>query len=627
MSNARTVAEEVATYIGGPDNVSWVGSCTTRLRFVVRDESQVDFDALNAIPGVLQAIRAGGQVQVVIGTHVDTVRAELLRRDGWIRLADADQNGPAARRRPLDVVFDFLGGTFQPLVAPITGAAMVQVLALLLTQFGWLDAESTTALVLTATGNALFYFLPLFVAFTASRKLGVNPFIGATVAAALLHPSFTAIGQTGDVAQAFGLPLFVYSYASSMFPSLMIALALWGLDKLLKKILPQLLQQVFVPTLELLILVPLTALVFGPVGVLVGNGIGTGTTWLATNAPFLFYLIVPALWIFMVAFGIHWALISIAIAQLATDGSTQIIGAGAGYQYAMMGIALAVLIKAARERNTSLRDTAAAASTAVVIGGITEPTLYGLVLPYRRVLVIQIISAAASGAVLGLFSVAAVGFAPAPILGLPLMQPILGAALAMAVGIVLPIVLVQVWGYQPTKPTDTTATPTQEGFRGAVEGGLPAQPVTIAAPLTGEVVELSSTTDPVFSGGLIGPGVAIQPTGNVVTAPVDGVIVAAPGSAHAIGVRSDDGVEILIHVGIDTVKLKGEHFRLRVSQGQRVARGDLLLEFDKAAIERLGYSMVTPVVVTNVRADQRVIPLASSVVAGEPLFSLDAVAV
>ncbi len=625
MSTPRSVAQEVATHVGGPDNVEWLGTCTTRLRFVVRDETHVDFDALGRTPGVLQAVHAGGQVQVVIGTHVNTVRDALIALDGWKGFDDDERTVASAKRKPLDVVFDFLGGTFQPLLAPITGAAMVQVLTLLLTQVGWLDPESPTALILDATGNALFYFLPLFVAFTASRKLNVNPYVGATIAAALLHPSFTGIGATGDIASAFGMPLFMYSYASSMFPSLLVAIALWALDRLLKRVIPQALQQIFVPTFELLILVPVTALLFGPIGVLVGNGIAGGTSWLIDTAPFLFYLIVPALWVFLVSFGIHWALLSIAIAELASSGSTALLGAGAGYQYAMMGVALAMLIRAARERKKSLRDTAAAATTAVFIGGITEPTLYGLVLPYRRVLGVQMIGAASAGVVLGIFGVVGIGFAPAPVLGLPLMQPIIGGALAMIVGIAVPVILLQVWGYEPKKAPQAA----DSGFRGAVDANAFNGSITVSAPLSGTVADLSETGDAVFAGGLLGPGTAIRPSGDTVYAPVAGTVVAAPASGHAIGLRTDEGLELLIHVGIDTVKLNGRHFDLKISQGARVERGQPLLEFDAAAIAAAGYSLVTPVVVTNIAAGQTAsFPVSSGEIrAGDTLFTVDPVAV
>ncbi|WP_437583935.1 glucose PTS transporter subunit IIA [Paramicrobacterium sp. CJ85] len=627
MSNTRTLADDVGVAIGGPRNVTWVGACTTRLRFVVRDESQVDFGALEKTPGVLKAVSAGGQVQVVIGTQVGQVREALLSQKHWANLADQGNETSGGRRRPLDVVFDFLGGTFQPLIPVITGAAMVQVLTLLLTQFAGLNPEEPTALILTATGNAIFYFLPLFVAFTASKKLGANPYIGAAIAASLLHPSFVAIGDTGTVAQAFGLPLFVYSYASSMFPALLLALALAGLERLLKRWLPQTLQQVFIPTIELVLLVPLTALVFGPIGVLVGNGIGAGTQWLATTAPFVFYIVVPALWFLLVAFGVHWALISIALADVAATGSSVILGAAVGYQYAVMGIALAMLIRTIRSRDASLRGTASAATIAVTIGGITEPTIYGFLLRYRRLLLIEIISAAASGAVLGLFNAKMLGFSPAPFLGMPLMQPMTGAALALLVGVAVPIVLVQIWGFEK-KLAGTESEPSNDRAKGG-EQSDDAEPsaspvVEVLAPIAGRAVALSESGEAVFGAGVLGPGVCVIPDEPRVVAPIDGTIIAMPTSGHAVGLVSDDGAEVLVHVGIDTVKLRGKHFTPRAEQGQRVRAGDVLIEFDRSALLSQGISVVTPIVVTNADETGRAVEVLAEghVREGDPLLSI-----
>lgn len=637
-----TLGRAVAKLVGGPENVTWIGSCTTRLRFVVKDDTKVDYDALNNTPGVLQAIKAGGQTQVVIGTHVEQVRDAVFELPGWAGFAgggtSATAGAGAERQSPLDVVFDFLSGTFQPLIAPITGAAMVQVLALLLNRFAGLADTSPTYLILNATGNAVFYFLPIFVAFTASRKLNANPFVGATIAAALLHPSFVSIGATGVVSSAFGVPLFMYTYASSMFPALLLALAYAWFDKVLKKYMAKSLQQVFVPTLELLILVPLTAIVFGPIGVLVGTGIGNGTQWLADTAPWAFYVILPAVWILLVALGIHWALISIAISDMATLGYSTILGAAAGYQYAMMGIALGMLIMTTREKkDRALRDTAAAASLAVVIGGITEPTIYGLVLRYRRVLVFEVLSAAASGIALAIFKVVAIGFAPAPILGLPLVQPTIGALSAMAIAVILPIVLINIFGYEKKGAVDgkvaATAAPTASvaapplhsdgGFRGASVTAVLTRPAELRSPFDGTVIPLSECGDPVFAGGLIGPGLAVEPSNGTVVAPVGGTVVAAPETGHAVGLRTDDGVEILIHVGVDTVKLGGNHFTRHVAQGQRVAVGDALISFDAEAITAAGYPLITPIVITNLAAGQVVDVEASGVVrAGDLLVTV-----
>lgn len=630
MPTYADLATSIASDIGGPDNVISVGSCTTRLRFVVKDESVVDLDKLGATPGVLKALKAGGQIQIVIGTHVDDVRKDVLSLPGWSGLSTTDGSASetATKRKAMDVVFDFLGGTFQPLIPAITGAAMVQVAALLLNMFGVLSEESPTYIILFAAGNAIFYFLPIFVGFTATQKLGANPFIGAAIAAALLFPGFTALGQTGDILQAFGMPLFMYEYGNTMFPSVIIALALSGLDRLLKRIIPRILQQVLNPTLELLILVPLTLLVFGPIGAVVGSGIGAGVAWLATNAPWLFYVIVPALWVFLVAMGIHWAMIAVALNELSA-GQSVILGAAFGYQYAMMAVAIAVfVILAIKKKNPELRDTAAAASLSVAIGGITEPTLYGLILRYRKLLIIEMITAGASGAVLGLFGTYVVGFSPAPFLALPLLRPIIGGVLGIVVALVVAFLLISIWGIESKTPVEAAGDSGEEpaepgGFRGASNADAPAGTVTVNAPLSGKIVALSDVPDPVFSGALLGPGVAIDPDDGRLYSPVRGTVVMVADTSHAVGLRTDDGVEILIHVGLDTVKLGGKHFTPKVSKGQAVSTGDVLMEFDPRALAEQGFSTVTPIVITNLTDAQGIVMAdGDDVAAGRPLFDV-----
>lgn len=364
-----------------------------------------------------------------------------------------DQVDPAAvgmksGNKVLDAVFGFLAGTFVPLLPAITGAALVQVVALLLVQFGALEASDPTYLVLHATGNAIFYFLPVFVAYTASGLLGANPFIGATIAAVLLHPSFTNLGAPGEVIPAFGLPLFLTTYASTMFPSLLLALALGGLDRLLRRWVPESAQAIANPALELLLLAPLTALVLGPVGAISGQWIGSGVAWLANTAPWAFYLVVPTFWIFLVLFGMHWALVSIALLEIAQNGESAILGASFGMVYAVVGVAIGVLIKASRDRDKPVRDIAAAAAIAVAIGGISEPTLYGLILRYRKLLIIEMIAAASAGVMLAIGKVTMVAFAIPPVLGLPAQQPTWAATLALLTATLVAVGLVLTWGYE-----------------------------------------------------------------------------------------------------------------------------------------------------------------------------------
>lgn len=606
--------------------MSTVGSCATRLRFVVKEQSRVEYDALKATPGVIQVVNSGGQVQVVIGTHVEDVKKELLAQPEWKDLRDP--TGPAASSgSPIDRVFDFLAGTFQPLLAPLIGAAMVKAVITVIQQFGWVGPENSLLGLLAAAGNALFYFFPIFVGFTASRKLGANPFLGATITAALLEPNFTGLGAPGSSVDVLGIPLYLFSYASSMFPAIMAALALAGAERVLKRVVPQSLQLVLVPAICLVVLVPLTAFVFGPIGVLAGNGIASGITALSTAAPLLFYIVLSAGWILLVSLGLHWALLPIVLVDLTQNGSSALFGAAFGYQAAMIGVALGVLLRARQDR--TVKTTAGAALIAAAVGGITEPALYGLVLRYKRLLVAEIVGAAAAGLILGLFKVVATGLALAPLLGAPLMSPLFGYLLALVMGVAVTTVIILWRGYE-TRAADTGPGAESDTEKVAPTTGLakpritPVDRTVLSSPVAGTVIALSDVPDPIFSAGHLGAGLAVIPSSGRVVAPADGTVVVAPPSAHAVGIRTDDGIELLVHVGIDTVKLGGAGFTLAVAAGDRVTRGQLMLSFDREAIAAAGYSLATPVVITNSSTVGDVTLVAEGAVGeGDPLLAVE----
>lgn len=627
MSTNTVLASRVADLVGGPGNVSTVQTCATRLRFVVKDKSRVQLADLKKTPGVMQVVESAGQIQVVIGTHVEQVRDALVDLPGWGKLKDGPASAGGAQR-PIDRVFDFLSGTFQPLLYPLIGAAMVKVVIILLVQFGWLDAMGPTGLLFAAAGNSLLYFLPIFVGFTASRKLGANPFLGATITAALLEPNFVALGAPGEVTDVLGVPLYLFSYASSMLPALLAALALAGTERFLKRVLPPVLHLLLIPTIALLVLVPLSALVFGPIGVLAGQAVASGLGWLGATAPVLLYVVIGASWVFLVSIGLHWALFPMVMLEFTENGASVLFGAAMGYQAAMIGVALGVFLKARRDK--TLRTTAGAALTAVAIGGITEPTLYGMVLRYKRVLLATVLGGAAAGLVLGLFQVKATAIVMSPVLGLPALTPTVGAVLGLVAGIVVPTVIIMTRGYQsPAEAAAAAASAADEAAGDArVVAAAPSRTlsarVVIASPVAGKVVPLSEVPDPIFSANLLGHGLAVLPSEGRVVAPADGTVVVAPQSGHAVGIRTDDGVEVLVHVGIDTVKMAGEGFALAVAPGDRVRQGQVMLTFDTDAISRAGYSLFTPVIITNGGALGEVSPLASGdVTEGGPLLAVE----
>jgi PTS system beta-glucosides-specific IIC component len=607
--NQEQLATRVAELVGGPDNVTSVTTCATRLRFVLKNPDTARLKELGELEGVIQALKSGSQTQVVIGTDVADVHQKLVALPGWRRFRDDTQDTQKGGR-PLDRLFDFLSGTFQPLLYPLMGAAMVKLILTVAEKIAPWDPTQVPVpvAVLTAASNALFFFLPIFVGITASRKLGANPFLGGVIAAALLEPSFVALGQPGSVVDFLGAPLFLFTYSTAMVPALLSSVALAYVERGLKRVTPKILDLIVVPTVALLVLVPLSALVIGPLGVKAGEGLATGITWMSSNVPLAFYIAVGVGWVFMVMLGLHWALLPLVIQGLATTGESSLFAAAAAYQFGMIGVALGVTLKSHADKE--VRALSSGAFVAAIVGGITEPTLYGLVLRYRRVLVAQLLGAFAASLVLGTFAVTSNTIALSPILGIPAFSPAVAYVVAFVLGVSVAAGTVAWLGYR--EPASTTSDDASNVRAAGPQG--------VHSPLTGTVVPLADVADPIFSAGLLGPGVAIEPSTGVVLAPVDGRVIVLPPSAHAVGIRADNGDEILVHIGIDTVKLKGEGFIAHVQNGDVVRVGDPLVEFDRETIQAAGYSLTTPVVVTNAKGSELVGVAHGAVAAGDTLF-------
>ncbi len=618
MANNSVLAREIVRNVGTIDNVNTLEHCTTRLRFTVRDDKAVDKEALRATPGVLSVIEQGGQLQVVVGNAV----ADVYEQIGFTGGANAGRPSSISRRGwrgGLDVVFDFISGTFSPLLWALVGSSMVKTLLALFTTFGWLAADSSTYAVLNATGNAVFFFLPIFVGVTAATKLGANPIVGGVVGAALLEPSFTALGTTGQVSSFFGIPMVLMSYSSQVFPVMIGVLLLAVIEKGLRQVLNKNLHLVLIPMLGLLVVVPLTMLVFGPFGVYLGTWIAGGIGFLTSTSSIATGAVLAAGMLFLVTLGLHWALVPIILANLAASGTDTILAGWAGYNFALTGVAVGVAIAA--RRDATLRTTAGAGAAAGALAGVSEPIVYGVILRYRRLIPILVVAAALGGGINGAFDVRATGFLFQNVFTIPGFQPVGGYLIGIGVAFVAGMVGVLVFGYEKrdSSPVTAPAEPTAATTPAANEG------TTVLSPLAGAVLPLSETADEVFASGALGAGVAITPTTGELRAPFDGTVVTVARTGHAMGLTSDSGLELLVHVGIDTVNLGGRHFRPLVAAGDRVAAGDLLLEFDLLAITAAGYDATSPVVVTQLTDMAELHDAASgSIRLGEPLFRVHA---
>ena len=660
-------AAQIVEKLGGAANIESLSHCATRLRFQLRDASGVNQAQLESISGVMGAVpQAGNRYQVVIGGGVQTVYNQIKALPGMGGGApagdDADAIKAAARAKGprgkfawLDSFFEFLSDSFRPILGALLGASLfITFMALMSTLKvipNWADPRtelSPSWQFINLCWQSVFVFLPLMVAYNASKKVGADPWIGFAIMAVVMLPGFAALkdvatptkvfGSTVDVVQIFGLPLTIHNYSSQVFPPLLMAAVLGPLYKFLKRVIPENVQLIFVPFLAMLIMIPLTAFIIGPIGVYVGAALGSFLKAINDFSPFIFAILIPLAYPFMVPLGLHWPINAIMLVNIQTLGYDFIQGPMGAWNFACFGATAGVLYLAWRERDKAMRQTAVGALAAGLLGGISEPSLYGIHLRFKRIYPRMLVGCLVGGLIIGLGGgVTTKAFVFTSLLTIPAFSSMGLYAVAVLAAFFTSMILVILSGYRtPEQAAEAAAAGVSvadlESPMGAASGAtLAAAAATkavgdagleanVVSPLDGTVVALSDVPDPVFGKGIMGPGVAIQPSGNTAYAPGSGVVVAAQPTGHAFGLALDNGVEVLIHIGIDTVKMKGEGFTVHVAKGDRVTTGTPLVTFDPAAIEAAGYPLITPIVILNAKKFGGVEMAAEGhVSAGDPL--------
>ncbi|MDF9844766.1 MULTISPECIES: beta-glucoside-specific PTS transporter subunit IIABC [unclassified Paenibacillus] len=590
--NHKHVASEVLNLVGGEQNVVDVVHCATRLRFKLADSSQANKSKLEEMPEVITVVESGGQYQVVIGNEVAHVYKELEK---LVHLGTStDKKEVKSDQTWVAKVFEVISASFSPLIPALVGAGMIKALLSLSLFFGWLPADSGTYLILSAAANAIFYFLPIFLGVTASKKMGANPYIGGMIGASLLEPNFTGLLANGTHSSFLGIPVVLFDYSSSVFPIFIASIIYAMLDKLLKKVVYKDIQMFVVPTLSLLVMVPFTALVFGPFGVYVGEAIASGIDFLSQSSSILTGVVVGGSFTFLTILGLHWGLIPIILQDL-SDGSSPILAMSHMGTYAQIGLAIGIFFRA---RDKRIKAIAGPAALTGLLSGVTEPIMYGLMLRYKRTIPYIVIAGAIGGGILGAVHGSLSSFVFASIFSFgayhPLGKVLICIVAALVVGLLLPLL----FGFENKGKQEETTQSTPVSSL-VVPSGETLQSESIVSPLIGSIKPLSHVDDPVFSTEAMGKGVAIEPTEGLVYAPFDGVVTSLVSSKHAVGMTSDSGVEILVHVGLNTVKLKGKYFTSFVNEGDRIRKGDKLLEFDIEKIREAGFSVTTPIIVTN----------------------------
>lgn len=588
----------IISHIGGIGNVKDLTHCQTRLRFVLVDNN-IDIAKLKSLEGVINVIMSGGQCQVVVGTHVKDVFDAF--NDAYPARSSSSSNISTSKNRKISLssVMDFISGTFNPLIPAISGAGMVKALLALLVVFNIIGKEEKTYVVINFMSDAVFYFLPILLAYNAASKLKCNPILAAVLGGILLHPQFVQLRLTGDPIEIFGLPVRLVNYGSSVVPILLIVWLQSFVERFLNTIVPNAIKIIFVPMLTLMFVGIIGLTLLGPLGGYIGDYIALAFVGLQSVGSWTVVFLVATLWPILVMFGIHFSIAPLSIAQLTTLKVENIIGPGA--MIANISEAVAALVVGFRTQENTTRQIARSSGITALMG-ITEPALYGVNLPKKYPLIACMTGAACGGLYAGITDVYryAVGSSGLPALPLYLgenLWNIFNILIALLISVIVTAILTYILSlkYEPASVCTGNAEAPAESHISAEKNNIEG----IMNPIKGNVIPLEEVEDEVFSSGALGKGLAIVPVEGKVLAPFDGTVVSVFPTLHAICLESNNGVELLIHVGIDTVSLKGAPFKSYIEKGQKVTSGQLMIEFDIGAISAAGLSLHTPVIITN----------------------------
>ncbi len=606
---------EILARVGGKANVSKLTHCATRLRMEFNDDSKVEAKAIEALPGVISVVERGGQFQIVVGNNVQQTFRALQKEIGDLSDRQSEKKSQA-RGGVISQIISVISTTFTPVIPAITGAGMIKALLAILKLTGTIDAASPTYHLLDTIADAAFFFLPVLLAYGAAIKFECNPILAMTIAGVLLHPNLAQMLAAGTPIDFIGIPVRMADYAGSVLPIIFTVWLMSYIERFAEKISPTMIKFFTKPMIILLVTAPLALVVVGPFGIFLNDLVAAGATIVDGKASWLIPMLMGGLQPFLVITGTAWAMTPIATGQLSKNGFEMINGPGMLASNIAQGAA--TLCVAFRTKNKNLRQLASSAGFTALLG-ITEPSLYGVTLKLRRPLIAAMIGGGCAGIYAGLSGLVRYAFVSPGLAALPAFigenpMNIVHALVTCAIAIVVTFALTWILGFEdPVEEQDTAVTdPVSDGDQ------------QIFSPLSGQLVALDQVNDDVFSQGLLGQGVAILPQEGLLRAPLNGEVVTFLPSKHAVGIKGDNGVELLVHIGIDTVNLAGQHFSSNLQVGDRVKVGDELVRFDLAAIAGLGYDLTTPVLVVNSEAfPQLSCRQPGSLGFGEPIISLN----
>jgi PTS system beta-glucosides-specific IIC component len=600
------LAKDIIKNIGGKENVNSLTHCVTRLRFKLKDESKANTEVLKNMEGVVTVVKSGGQYQVVIGNHVPDVYDDVVAIGGF---QTAAEDGTSDEKVGIVNKFiDTISGVFTPILGVMCAAGMIKGFNALFVALHLLSDKSGTYTILNAIGDSIFYFFPIFLGYTSAKKFKLNEFTGMGIGAALVYPTISALTAgkplytvfNGSVLQSsvyltfLGIPVILMSYSSSVIPIILSTYVGAKIEKVFKNVIPDVVKAFLVPFCTLLVTVPLAFIVIGPVATWAGKLIGAATLAIYNLSPIIAGLFIGAFWQVFVIFGLHWGLVPIMLNNISVLHYDPVIATFFAASFAQTGVVLAILL---RTKNPKLRTIAVPAFISGIFG-VTEPAIYGVTLPRKKPFIISCIGASVGGGILGAMGSKMYMLGGFGIFGIPSYigpkgfdRGFYGAIISIIVGFALGFIIMFVVGLGDED--------INEGIKDKNKQNALVKQEILVSPLKGTIKSLAEVKDEAFSKGALGKGIAIEPSEGKVISPVDGVITTLFPTGHAIGITSNNGAEILIHIGMDTVQLEGKYFETKVKQGDAIKAGEELVQFDIKAIKAEGYSLTTPVVITN----------------------------
>lgn len=607
-------AKDILEHVGGKENVKDVTHCFTRLRFVLKDESKADKKAVEQLEGVIQVVVSGGQFQVVLGSKVTKVYDAILPMVDLESSSDNEESSAGGKGNLLNSIFQTISKMFTPLIPAIAASGLIKGLltaARLLAAGNGADISTNdTYVLLYAASEIIFYFMPIFLGYTAAKALKCNEIVAMTIGGFLCYPQVDALIQDVDtVTRIFGIPVIkggwtigdstrVFSYTESVIPILLAVFVLVYLERLLNKIIPQILQIILVPGLSLLIMVPLSLCLLGPVGIWAGNGIQALYNILMNFNTAIGGAVIGGLWGVFVIFGAHRALLPVGLNDVAVSGKQNLLAFAGAANFSQGGAALGVMLKT---KNKEMKSVAASSTISAVLVGITEPAIYGCNLRLKKPMVCAVICGAVGGAIMGIGGVYGDSFANNGVLTIfsyaafgirPFIFYLVGCIIAFFGAAVMTYIV----GFEdiPDKNQNPEKETADKKRIQDTDGAY-----SITSPIEGKAIPLNQVNDEVFASEALGKGIAIIPEKGEVVAPADCTVTLIYPTLHAMGLTLDNGVELLVHVGMDTVNLEGKYFEKHVEEGTHVKKGTKIVSFDIDKIKQAGYDTTVPIVVGN----------------------------